>query len=439
VDNADRMAEHPVRMEVTDDLRRSRLTVFFRLLLSIPHFIWIVLWGIAVFVVAIVGWFITLATGRLPRGLHGFMAAYVRYWSHLSAYVLLAANPYPGFVGEAGSYPVDLQLPEPERQNRWKTAFRLVLAFPVLILSSVIAGDAVPSFGAGDWSEGDEPRGAEFLSFLLPVGGLAAGVVSILAWFACLALGRSPQGFRDLVTYGIRYGGQVSSFFLLLTDRYPNSDPATLPAPQPVPGHPVRLTNADRLRRSRLTVFFRVLLFFPHYIWLSLWGIAASVVAIVNWFATLALGRSPEPLHRFLSAYIRYQTHAYAFLMLIGNPFPGFVGAPGSYPIDLEIDPPHRQSRWITGFRLFLVIPALVLAYTLGFFVLSAVAIYSWVVALLFGRAPVGLRNLGAYVVQYWAQTYAYLYLLTDRYPFSGPLWWVEPEPEPPVAVAEVF
>ena len=28
-----------------DDLQRSRLTVFFRLLLGIPHFIWLVLWG----------------------------------------------------------------------------------------------------------------------------------------------------------------------------------------------------------------------------------------------------------------------------------------------------------------------------------------------------------------------------------------------------------
>jgi hypothetical protein len=436
VDNAERMAEHPVRMEVTDDLRRSRLTVFFRLLLAIPHFIWITLWGIAVFVAAIVGWFITLATGRMPEGLHDFIAAYVRYWTHLSAYVLLAANPYPGFVGEAGSYPVDLHIPARERQNRWKTAFRVVLALPVLILSSLIAGDAAPSFGAGDWNGGDEPRGAEFLSFLLPVGGLVAGVVSILAWFACLALGRSPQGFRDLVAYGIRYGGQVSSFFLLLTDRYPNSDPAVLPAPQPVPGHPVRLTNDDRLRRSRLTVFFRVLLFFPHYIWLSLWGAAAYVAVIVNWFATLVLGRSPRFLHRFISAYIRYQTHAYAFLMLIGNPFPGFVGAPGSYPIDLEIDPPKRQSRWITLFRGLLFFPALVIAYAL-LLVLFAVSIYIWFVALLFGRAPVGLRNLGAFVVQYWAQMYAYLYLVTDRYPFSGPLWWVEEEPEPAVAVAE--
>jgi len=31
---------HPVRLTVEDDYVRSRLTVFFRLLLAIPHLIW---------------------------------------------------------------------------------------------------------------------------------------------------------------------------------------------------------------------------------------------------------------------------------------------------------------------------------------------------------------------------------------------------------------
>ncbi len=43
------MNEHPVTLHVMDDLRRSRLTVFFRYLLYIPHGIWLELWGIAVF------------------------------------------------------------------------------------------------------------------------------------------------------------------------------------------------------------------------------------------------------------------------------------------------------------------------------------------------------------------------------------------------------
>ena len=57
------------------------------------------------------------------------------------------------------------------------------------------------------------------------------------------------------------------------------------------------------------------------------------VCAVLNWFATLFAGRSPQWLHRFLAAYLRYANHVYAFLYLIANPFPGFVGKRGSYPL----------------------------------------------------------------------------------------------------------
>ena len=38
---------HPIGLIDSDDLKRSRLTVFFRYLLTIPHFLWLVIWGIA--------------------------------------------------------------------------------------------------------------------------------------------------------------------------------------------------------------------------------------------------------------------------------------------------------------------------------------------------------------------------------------------------------
>ena len=45
--------ERPIRLVVRDDtLERSRLTVFFRIILAIPLLIWLVLWGIAAFAVA---------------------------------------------------------------------------------------------------------------------------------------------------------------------------------------------------------------------------------------------------------------------------------------------------------------------------------------------------------------------------------------------------
>jgi hypothetical protein len=190
----------------------------------------------------------------------------------------------------------------------------------------------------------------------------------------------------------------------------------------------VRLRVEDNLRRSRLTVFFRLLLTIPHLIWLVLWGIVVFFALLVGWFAALVTGRLPDALHRFIGAYLRYETHVLAFLTLVANPFPGFTGTPGIYPIDLEIDPRERQHRLKTLFRGFLAVPAFILASALGG-ALWVVAFLAWFVGLFLGRMPKGLRNLGAYCLRYTAQTYAYAYLLTDSYPFSGPTDYVEPLP----------
>jgi hypothetical protein len=183
---------------------------------------------------------------------------------------------------------------------------------------------------------------------------------------------------------------------------------------------PARIIVKDDLRRSRVTVFFRLPLSVPHLVWLALWGAAVTVAIALNWFATLALGRPPRPLHRFISTYVRYQTHVVAFVTLIGNPFPGFLGRPGSYPIDLEIDGPDRQHRLKTLFRLFLALPAAMLSAAASGLLL-VVTFLAWFAALGTGRMPTGLRNVGAWALRYSAQLNAYLYLLTDRYPYSGP------------------
>jgi hypothetical protein len=94
----------------------------------------------------------------------------------------------------------------------------------------------------------------------------------------------------------------------------------------------------DDLARNRLTVFFRLLLAIPHLVWLTLWGIAAFVVAFILWLAVLIEGQAPESLHEFVAGYVRYATHVAAYVLLAANPYPGFRGRPG-YPVDVEIDP----------------------------------------------------------------------------------------------------
>jgi ABC-type multidrug transport system fused ATPase/permease subunit len=419
---------HPIRLVVEDDLQRSRLTVFFRLILAIPHLIWFILWSIAVFLAAILSWFIVLVTAQLPGGLHRFFAAYVRYATHLYAYLYLAANDYPGFVGEAGDYPVDVKIEGPRRQSRWKTLVRFLIALPAILLTTALSG-APGGGGGGGWQNTGSDGGQDYgWSSFSGQGGVIVAA-AFFGWFVCVALARMPLGFRDLAVYGLRYSAQTSGFLLFLTDRYPTADTREPAATQPTPQKPIRLRVEDDLRRSRLTVFFRLLLALPHLVWLLLWGIAVFFALIFGWFATLITGRLPEALHRFVGAYLRYDTHVIAFLFLIANPFPGFTGAPGSYPVDLEIDPREPQNRWKTLFRIFLAIPAFTLSFGLNG-VLWLVAVFGWFVGVFLARMPEGLRNLGAYCLRYLQQSYGYLYLLTDSYPFAGPADYVEPEVE---------
>lgn len=399
-------APHPVRLVVTDDLRRSRLTVLFRLLLALPHLVWVSLWGIAAFVLALVMWLAVLFDGKAPRVLHDFLVGYVRYSTHVTAYVYLAGNPYPGFAPVG--YPVDVEIDPPRRQGRLGAGFRLVLAIPALLLSTSLAGGATVS--AGSLSGASLAAGAG--------GGLAAA--GFLGWFASLARGRMPRGLRDLGTYSLGYAAQATAYLLLLTDRYPNSDPGVVQPAQALPPHPVRIEVSEALRRSRLTVFFRLLLAIPHFVWLALWSVLAALAVVVGWLAALVTGRLPRPLHRFLAAFTRYTAHVYAFLFLVGGAFPGFVGAAGSYPVALEVEPPAPQRRLVTLFRLPLALPALIVA---GAYwgTLSVAALLAWWHALVTGRMPEGLRNLGAAAIRYNAQVGAYLLLLTDRYPYAAP------------------
>ena len=185
--------------------------------------------------------------------------------------------------------------------------------------------------------------------------------------------------------------------------------------------HPIRLAVSDDLKRSRLTVLLRGFLAIPHLLWLvvfhlAVFGLVYTGLVLFAWATALIWGRVDDDVHSILARYLRYLTHVYAYLTLVGGPYPPFRGQPGTYTVDLVVEAPERQSRWVTFFRLILAVPALVLAGAFAS-VLVVLALAGWFVALALGRVPHGMRELGAYCLRYSAQTLAYLFLLTPRYP----------------------
>lgn len=179
--------------------------------------------------------------------------------------------------------------------------------------------------------------------------------------------------------------------------------------------HPIHLVVTDDLKRSRLTVFFRLLLVLPHAVWLALWGIAVWFAVLAAWVVGIFTGRVPDGLHGFIAQWLRYATHVNSYLLLAADPFPSFSGQPG-YPVDLEIAPPDSQSRLTVFFRLLLVIPASIVLYVLQY-VAELIAFLAWFYALFTGRLSEGLRSILLYFLRYQAQTYGYMLLLTRRYP----------------------
>ncbi len=180
---------HPVRLLVSDDLRRSRLTVFFRYLLAIPHLIWSQLWGMLAAIVALINWIATIVARTSPAPLHNFLAAYLTHSTHVTAYMFLVANPFPGFSSK-DAYPVSVEIDGPREQNRLSSLFRWPLAVPAAILASVLM----------------------YVLYVLALG----------SWFVGVALGRTPRGMRDFGAYCVRFQTQTNGYAMLVTSRYPS-------------------------------------------------------------------------------------------------------------------------------------------------------------------------------------------------------------------------
>jgi 2-(1,2-epoxy-1,2-dihydrophenyl)acetyl-CoA isomerase len=180
--------------------------------------------------------------------------------------------------------------------------------------------------------------------------------------------------------------------------------------------HPISVVNNDDRRRWRLTTLLRFPLALPHLYLVEYWGFVAVLVGIVNWFIALAKGRTPDSVHTWLDRYLRYATHVSAYVLLLADPYPKFRGWFGTYPVDLRVGAPVKQSRVSILFRLVLAIPALVFTYVLGI-VAIVVAVIGWFCALAVARVPPGVQRLGAYCLRFQMQTFGYVFLLTDRYP----------------------
>jgi len=171
-------------------------------------------------------------------------------------------------------------------------------------------------------------------------------------------------------------------------------------------------------RRSRLTVFFRLLLVIPVAIVLYVFAVIAAVAIVIAWFAIVLTGHYPQSLYGFVASYVRFQARVTAYAALLCDPYPPFGGSPDdSYPVRMEFAGPlDHYSRLKTLFRIIIAIPVMVLRYVMGL-LLEVGSFAAWVVIVITVKMPKGLHDLMVLANSYTARSDAYLCLLTETYP----------------------
>jgi hypothetical protein len=91
-------APYPATLEIIEPPGpRNRLTVAFRIVLAIPHFILLAFVLFAWAITTVVAWFAILFTGRYPEGLYRFGVGVLRWRLRFESYMLLMVDEYPPF------------------------------------------------------------------------------------------------------------------------------------------------------------------------------------------------------------------------------------------------------------------------------------------------------------------------------------------------------
>ena len=190
---------------------------------------------------------------------------------------------------QATAFPLSFDVDFPDRNlNRWTTAFRLILAIPVLIVLALL------SAGAG--------------------AHVAIAGATAFLFFPTLLLilfrQKYPRWWFNFALELLRFDTRVTSYVFLLRDEYPSADEEqAIHVDVPYPD-----ARSDLNRWFPLVKWFLAI---PHYIVLFFLYIAVIVVVIVAWFAILFTGRYPRGLFGFVVGVMRWELRvvAYAFLL----------------------------------------------------------------------------------------------------------------------------
>jgi uncharacterized protein DUF4389 len=190
---------YPLGLAVGSPATVERWRPLVNWVLVIPHEVWAFVLLLGAEILAFLGWFSILFTGRLPDSWSDYTVGVLRYQWRIASYLYAwtleypTFSPVPGHI-DPGDNPATLWCARAIERNRLTTFFRGLLVIPHLIVLSLF--------------------------------GIVASLALIAAWFAVLFTGRWPDGLKQFVLGFFRWQFRVTAYYLLLTDVYPPFDTA---------------------------------------------------------------------------------------------------------------------------------------------------------------------------------------------------------------------
>jgi hypothetical protein len=205
------------------------------------------------------------------------------------------------------TYPVTFAVDFPDRAlNRLTTAFRLIVAIPIVIILSLLSSESI--------HYATSTNGANETVTTIATGG---GLLFLPLVLMLLFRQKYPRWWFDWNLQLLCFSSRVGAYIALLDDHYPSTDEEQsvhLDFPYP-----------DARQLNRWLPLVKWLLAIPHYIVLFFLGIGAIVAIILAWFAILFTGKYPRGLFDFVVGVMRWSNRVtgYAFV-LVTDEYPPF-------------------------------------------------------------------------------------------------------------------
>ena len=186
--------------------------------------------------------------------------------------------------------------------NRTTTAFRAVVAIPILVTLAAVSG------GTWQWSQ---ESGS-------PAAAGAGGLLFLGPALMILLRRKYPRWWFDFNLELQRFSNRVCAYLALLDDRYPSTtDQQSVHLDYDYPD-----ATRDLNRWLPLVKWFLAI---PHLVVLVVLNAVAVLGVIAAWFAILLTGRYPRPVFDYVTGVLRWNNRVtgYAFT-LVTDAYPPF-------------------------------------------------------------------------------------------------------------------